>query len=217
MYTVMPDPSGLSGSNKNSSVFGLLNRCKTAQGTRTLSIWLKQPLINRHLILQRQELVHCLIENQEFRTTLLDSYLKSFPDFHRISKRFQKQNATLEDVVRVYQAVVLLPGMVTLLENGVVEGDDEIEMQEDDNNGQEGEVEEGGGGGGGVGKSQKEKWKGLVEELWLNKLRVSSISRLANETVLPALLRLHGPFRARSLSHSLDRNLQRHYQLINKW
>ncbi|GAA5995539.1 hypothetical protein JCM5350_004028 [Sporobolomyces pararoseus] len=166
---LMPDPSGLSGSNKNSSVFGLLNRCKTAQGTRTLSIWLKQPLINRHLILQRQELVHCLIENQEFRTTLLDSYLKSFPDFHRISKRFQKQNATLEDVVRVYQAVVLLPGMVTLLENGVVEGDDEIEMQEAYNNGQEGEVEEGGGGDGG--KSQKEKWKGLVEELWLNKLR----------------------------------------------
>lgn len=46
----MPDPSGLSGSNKNSSVFGLLNRCKTAQGTRTLAMFLKQPLINLHLI-----------------------------------------------------------------------------------------------------------------------------------------------------------------------
>ncbi|GAA5883128.1 hypothetical protein JCM16303_006105 [Sporobolomyces ruberrimus] len=170
---LMPDPSGLSGSNKNSSVFGLLNRCKTAQGTRTLAMWLKQPLINLHLIRQRQELVHCLVENTEFRQTLLDTYLRFFPDFHRISKRFQKQNATLEDVVRVYQAVVMLPGMVTLLENGVVEGDEEVEMQDDENVEGEGEGQDGEEGvtAKDKGKSQKEQWKGLVEEMWLSKLR----------------------------------------------
>lgn len=91
-FVVMPDPSGNSGSNKSSSVFGLLNRCRTAQGTRSLARWLKQPLINLHLIRthctlflytsrcwckerlrrigQRQELVHCLVENDEFRQTL---------------------------------------------------------------------------------------------------------------------------------------------------
>ncbi|GAA5944308.1 mismatch repair ATPase MSH2 [Sporobolomyces koalae] len=164
---LMPDPSGLSGSNKTSSVFGLLNRCKTAQGTRTLAMWLKQPSINLHLIRQRQELVHCLIENTEFRQTLADTYLRFFPDFHRISKRFQKQNASLEDVVRVYQAVVLLPGMVTLLENGVVEGGDEVEMAQD---GDDPAVK------GDQGKSQKEQWKALVEELWLSKVREFSDS-----------------------------------------
>lgn len=40
------------------------------------------------------------------------------PDLHRISKRFQKGAANLEDVVRVYQALLLLPGLVTLLEVG---------------------------------------------------------------------------------------------------
>lgn len=40
------------------------------------------------------------------------------PDFHRISKRFQKGVANLEDVVRVYQALLLLPGLITILENG---------------------------------------------------------------------------------------------------
>ena len=50
MNLVMPDPSGNSGSNKTSSVFGLLNRCRTAQGTRGLARWLKQPSINLHLI-----------------------------------------------------------------------------------------------------------------------------------------------------------------------
>lgn len=32
------------------SVFGLLNRCKTSQGTRMLAQWLKQPLVNLHAI-----------------------------------------------------------------------------------------------------------------------------------------------------------------------
>jgi DNA mismatch repair protein MSH2 len=95
--------------------------------------------------------------------------LRFFPDFHRISKRFQKQNASLEDVVRVYQAVVLLPGLVTLLENGVVEGDEEVEMGDETLDDEEGQNREGGGG-----KSQKEKWKSLVEEMWLSKMRVSN-------------------------------------------
>ena len=101
--------------------------------------------------------------------TRQDTYLRNFPDFHRISKRFQKQNASLEDVVRVYQAVVLLPGMVTLLENGVVEGDDEVDMVDP---GDQGEDEEEGDTTR-KGQSQKAMWKALVEDLWLNKLRVS--------------------------------------------
>lgn len=46
---VMPDPTGMGGAgSKNMSVFGLLNRCKTSQGTRMLAQWLKQPLVNLH-------------------------------------------------------------------------------------------------------------------------------------------------------------------------
>jgi DNA mismatch repair ATPase MutS len=35
---------------KNTTLLGLLNKCKTAQGTRMLGSWLKQPLVNRHEI-----------------------------------------------------------------------------------------------------------------------------------------------------------------------
>jgi DNA mismatch repair protein MSH2 len=38
------------------------------------------------------------------------------PDFHRLSKRFQKGIATLEDVVRTYQAVLKLPDIIVALE-----------------------------------------------------------------------------------------------------
>ncbi|ORY74755.1 DNA mismatch repair protein MSH2 [Leucosporidium creatinivorum] len=116
---LMPDPTGMGGGgSKNMSVFGLLNRCKTSQGTRMLAQWLKQPLVNLHAIQQRQDLVECLYEDSELRDELTTSYLSKMPDFHRISKRFQKGVANLEDVVRVYQALLLLPGLITILENG---------------------------------------------------------------------------------------------------
>jgi DNA mismatch repair protein MSH2 len=35
-----------------------------------------------------------------------EDYLKLMPDLHRLSKRFKKGVASLEDVVRVYQVVI---------------------------------------------------------------------------------------------------------------
>ena len=32
--------------NKTMSVYGILNKCKTTQGSRMLAQWLKQPLMN---------------------------------------------------------------------------------------------------------------------------------------------------------------------------
>ncbi|TNY21324.1 muts domain V-domain-containing protein [Rhodotorula diobovata] len=166
---LMPDPTGLGGSTKTMSVFGLLNRCKTAQGTRLLAQWLKQPLVNRHVILQRQDLVECLCTKDEFRQALTDDFLKSMPDFHRISKRFQKGAASLEDVVRVYQAVLLLPGLVTCLEAGVeVEGDGEG----DDEEMADAEKDEDAGGE----VSGDKRWRGLIDELWLTQLREHAAS-----------------------------------------
>ncbi len=89
-----------------------------------LGSWLKQPLVNRHEIresghkltgcapepythiVKRQNLVEMFFEDANTRRTLQDEYLKLMPDMHRICKRFQKSVASLEDVVRVYQAVL---------------------------------------------------------------------------------------------------------------
>lgn len=46
---LMPSPTELGG-NKNMSLYGLLNKCKTSQGQRLLARWLKQPLVNMHEI-----------------------------------------------------------------------------------------------------------------------------------------------------------------------
>jgi DNA mismatch repair protein MSH2 len=47
--TLMPNPQEMGG-GKNTSVYGLLDRCKTSQGKRLLARWLKQPLVNLHEI-----------------------------------------------------------------------------------------------------------------------------------------------------------------------
>jgi DNA mismatch repair protein MSH2 len=39
-------------------------------------------------------------------TRVQDEFMKVMPDLHRLSKRFRKSVATLEDVVRVYQVVI---------------------------------------------------------------------------------------------------------------
>ena len=85
----MPDPTGMGGSSKNMSLYGLLNRCKTAQGMRLLNRWLKQPLVNLHeigmsyciservlglivggLTERRQDLVECMIVDTDLRHSI---------------------------------------------------------------------------------------------------------------------------------------------------
>ncbi|KAF8803517.1 DNA mismatch repair protein [Phlegmacium glaucopus] len=111
------DGPGNTGLHQNTTLFGLLNKCKTSQGARLLGTWLKQPLINLHEITKRQDLVETFVQDSNSRRTLQDEYLKAMPDLSRINKRFQKSIASLEDVVRVYQVVLKLPGMIESLED----------------------------------------------------------------------------------------------------
>lgn len=113
---LFPNPTGLGGGGKNMSLFGLLNRCKTSQGTRLLGRWLKQPLVNLHEIEQRQMLVGMLFHDGLLRQQLQEDHLKAMPDLTRIAKRFTQANATLEDVVRVYQALIRLPDILKALQ-----------------------------------------------------------------------------------------------------
>ncbi|KAF5340409.1 hypothetical protein D9611_007962 [Ephemerocybe angulata] len=107
------DTTGQSGTQrKNDTLFGLLNKCKTAQGSRLLGIFLKQPLTNLHEIKRRQDLVELFVDGMGARRVIQDEYLKFMPDMHRLSKRFQRGLANLENVVRVYQMILKLPGLI---------------------------------------------------------------------------------------------------------
>ncbi|KAJ8463638.1 hypothetical protein ONZ45_g17509 [Pleurotus djamor] len=63
-------PGNAGANTRNTTLLGLLNKCKTAQGTRLLGTWIKQPLINLHEIHKRQNLVQVFVEETNARRSL---------------------------------------------------------------------------------------------------------------------------------------------------
>lgn len=109
---IMPGPRD---GSKTMSLFGLLNRCKTTSGVRTLAQWLKQPLMDHAEISARHDLVQGFIDNSIARQTLRDDLFLAVPDLGKISRKFYRGIAKLEDVVRVYQLVIRLNDFIDCL------------------------------------------------------------------------------------------------------
>ncbi|KAL6073529.1 MSH2 protein [Balamuthia mandrillaris] len=107
-----------SDANKNFSLYGLLNKCKTAMGMRRLMQWIKQPLLSISEIEERLDLVELLQDDVELRTTLQD-HLQRVPDLFRVCKRFynhQRNQATLKDCVTLYDVAQHLPLLLHALQ-----------------------------------------------------------------------------------------------------
>ncbi|VVT44048.1 uncharacterized protein SAPINGB_P000276 [Magnusiomyces paraingens] len=102
--------------SKSMSLFGLLNRCKTAAGTRLLGQWLKQPLMDIEEIQSRHTLVEAFVNDTVLRQTLQSECLNAIPDISRLVRKLQRNAASLEDVVRIYQMVIRLPNLITALD-----------------------------------------------------------------------------------------------------
>ncbi|KAI9470644.1 MAG: muts domain V-domain-containing protein [Benjaminiella poitrasii] len=109
-------PTAQDGPTKSTSLYGLLNKCNTAQGSRLFAQWLKQPLLNINEISKRQDIVQAFFDDTELRQSLQEDHLKHVPDLHRLSKRLQNGSANLQDVIRIYQLVIRLPALLQCLE-----------------------------------------------------------------------------------------------------
>ncbi|CAR22215.1 mismatch repair ATPase MSH2 [Lachancea thermotolerans CBS 6340] len=129
-------PSGASGvsvshgggsGGKVSSIFQLLNKCKTNAGVRLLNQWLKQPLTDLQAIQNRHDLVEFLIDQLELRQVLQSDYLPLVPDVRRLTKKLNK-NGGLEDVLKIYQFARKIPEVSQVLEDylGNMDGGDSI-------------------------------------------------------------------------------------------
>lgn len=107
-----------SGSNRSkiTSLFQLLNNCKTNAGVRLLNEWLKQPLTDVEKITKRHILVEYLIDQLELRQMLQSDYLPAIPDVRRINKKLLR-NGSLEDVLKIYQFCRKVPEITQLLDS----------------------------------------------------------------------------------------------------
>ncbi|EMR08358.1 hypothetical protein PNEG_03198 [Pneumocystis murina B123] len=115
-------------SESNTCLYNLLNRCKTPIGSLLLTQWIKQPLVDQNEIEKRHTLVEAFCKNLETMRIIQD-FLKSFPNIYKLSRKFEKKDATLEEVVRVYQTVVKIPNIINAFEK--IEDDNYLSLIEE--------------------------------------------------------------------------------------
>lgn len=99
------------------SILGVLDRCQTPQGHRLMAQWVKQPLRNADTIKDRHDIVECLVDASSARGELHDVYMKKMPDVMVLSKKLMRKKASLQDIFRVYQVVLRMPKLVTIMED----------------------------------------------------------------------------------------------------
>ncbi len=112
-------------SNKSMSLFGLLNVCKTAAGSRLLTQWIKQPLLNLDDINKRLDLVEVFVNDSQLRQLIQEDHLSGVPDIHRLSRKLIRKNANLEQVIRIYQLIIKLPDLIDTLKSPTSDSIDE--------------------------------------------------------------------------------------------
>ncbi|CAF1022666.1 unnamed protein product [Adineta ricciae] len=101
-----------SANAKSSSLFGLLNHCRTAQGQRLLMQWLKQPLTDMAKINERLDIVDAFVNDSGIRTYISQDFLGRVPDFERLVRKFIRKKANLEDCYKIYVAVNKMPKLL---------------------------------------------------------------------------------------------------------
>lgn len=97
------------GGDDTMSLHGILNKCRTTQGQRLLSQWIKQPLVDLKrigkwlyyyysillYIVERQDVVEVFVDNVALCQAIQDVF-KILPDFFRLVKKFQQGKGTLQ-------------------------------------------------------------------------------------------------------------------------
>lgn len=112
-----------------STVYGLLNKCHTAGGSRLLSQWLKQPLLSVFEVRKRHEIVDKLVKDTQMRDRLRLE-LKAVPDISKLARKLARAASVddngkslgakhaLDHLVRIYQLVIQLPLILEYLQAG---------------------------------------------------------------------------------------------------
>ncbi|MCL6637466.1 MAG: DNA mismatch repair protein MutS, partial [Alicyclobacillus sp.] len=113
----------LRGRQRRGSLWGLLDVCCTALGSRRLRRWLERPLLDVAAIMARQNGVAALVANPLLRAQLR-SALTHVYDLERLLGKLSFGSANGRDLLQLAQSLQVLPSLQSLLAHG---GERELE------------------------------------------------------------------------------------------
>lgn len=101
--------------NRNYSLLWLLDKNKTAMGSRMLKNWIENPLVDIELINQRYDIIENLLEEfilkEELRALLFEVY-----DLERLCGRISYGNTNGRDLLQLKNSLKVLPNIKRILE-----------------------------------------------------------------------------------------------------
>lgn len=116
--------------NKEASVHGVLDHCMKRIGSRLLTQWLRQPLLDLDTLRARQRLV-CLLNDETEQRDAIRACLKTVPDLDIISRRLELERSKLEDLYKLYTFAINLPKMAEAIRaEGAVEEENCGELEQ---------------------------------------------------------------------------------------
>lgn len=102
----LPDTQSLAGtsSRSNTTVYSVLNKCRTLSGQRLLAVWCQNPLTNKEKIDLRLQIVKHFVDNAQLRSICYDDYLRKIPDLMRLAFKISKEKCALNDLIKIYHS-----------------------------------------------------------------------------------------------------------------
>ena len=100
---------------KRGSLFWLLNKTKTAMGSRLLNQWMEQPLQDISEIEYRHNAVEEFINNFILRENVRES-LQQVKDIERITTKISYASITPKDCIALQQSLAKIPALCTVLQ-----------------------------------------------------------------------------------------------------
>ncbi len=99
---------------RSGSLLGLLDKARSAMGSRLLREWLSFPLLDLRAIGARQEAIAALLERPDVRETVARA-LSKVSDVERITARVAQQSAHARDLLGLKRTLESLPEIVAAL------------------------------------------------------------------------------------------------------
>lgn len=98
---IFPKDGINSKAKKNTSIYGLLDGCRTAHGRRMLAQWVKQPLRDINTLTDRLDIVEVFVNDRSVRHQLYNDHLRRIPDILTLAKKLLRKKARLQDIYRL--------------------------------------------------------------------------------------------------------------------